>query len=107
MYNHKNSKNATTACKSNPKEFKRSKKLPQNLNNKAYQNMKKAAERLTKKEHEHWFRAQPSEFKNTALKKYSKWIDADLEKNPDWKEKNPGEEYEYDMSEFPLFKKEN
>ena len=69
--------------------------------------MKKAAERLTTKDDEQWFRAQPQEFKDTALLKYRKWIDADLEKNPDWKQKNPGEEYEYDMSEFPLFKKEN
>ena len=36
MYNHKNSKDATDACKGNPKEFKKPKMLPHTLNKQTY-----------------------------------------------------------------------
>ena len=77
--------------------------LPDTLNKQAYQNMRKAAERQRQNDDEKWFRAQPKKFKDAALKRYYKCVDRDLETKTDWQQKNPGEEYVYDMSEFPLF----
>lgn len=58
MYKHK-LKDGTAACTSANNQFKRTKRLPINLNDKAYANMKKAAERLRTNEHKDWFNTQP------------------------------------------------